>query len=116
MYRFEAVTTSFMVEVPSASQEQLHLLEAYATLLPLGNFTTEEDKIVSAQVYLVHFLSRIKEISSPRKFVVRADHSTHPCIQCSIMRVEGLVQETVLCTVPRRRSLHSSGGLSVLER
>ncbi len=66
----EALTLSVSLDVLSVSQEQLLLLPAEHMGLPFkeADVATKEQRIVSAQVFLVHVLSRIKGFKSVRKY------------------------------------------------
>jgi hypothetical protein len=48
---------------------QLHFKEAEFTSVPLGKMAENpDDRIIGAQVYLMHFLSRVDGLKSPKKF------------------------------------------------
>ena len=83
----EAERLSVTLDVLSASQEQLWLTTAYQMPLPFGKVQTKEERIVSSQVrtisivthtemtlsvlpqvYLVHVLSRITELTTIKKY------------------------------------------------
>lgn len=64
---------SFGVDVLSVSAVQTLLMEAYSTSLPLRgdkDFKLEkkEHKIIASMMFIVHLLSRVVGIESPRKF------------------------------------------------
>eukprot|EP00598_Pedospumella_elongata_P000332 CAMPEP_0184973120 /NCGR_PEP_ID=MMETSP1098-20130426/5014_1 /TAXON_ID=89044 /ORGANISM="Spumella elongata, Strain CCAP 955/1" /LENGTH=515 /DNA_ID=CAMNT_0027495551 /DNA_START=241 /DNA_END=1788 /DNA_ORIENTATION=- len=66
----EALALSVSLDVLSVSQEQLLLLPAEHMGLPFqeADVATKEQRFVSAQVFLVHVLSRIKGFKSVRKY------------------------------------------------
>lgn len=70
MVRSEARTLSVTLDVLSPSQEQILLTEAFLSPLPFDNTTSssQEARVVSSQVFLVHVLSRLAGLSSVRKF------------------------------------------------
>ena len=48
---------------------KLHFKEAEFTNVPLGAMAdTPDERIIGAQVYLMHFLSRVHGLKSPRKY------------------------------------------------
>jgi hypothetical protein len=63
---------SFGVDVLSVSAVQSLLLEAHSTSLPLRgeelDLEKKEHRVIASMVYIVHVLSRVNGIESPRKF------------------------------------------------
>jgi hypothetical protein len=52
-----------------ALSHQLHFKEAEFTNVPLGKMSEDPDeRIIGAQVYLMHFLSRVEGLKSPKKY------------------------------------------------
>lgn len=69
LVRSEFPVLSVFIDVPSLSEEMLHLKEAEFTVVPLGKMSDiPNERIIGAQVYLMHFLSRIHGLKSPKKF------------------------------------------------
>lgn len=71
LMRTETINLSLSIDVKSLSREQVLLSEAQALGVVLGNVTSSEEKIIAAQVYAVHFLSRVQDLRSPSKFAQR---------------------------------------------
>jgi hypothetical protein len=47
----------------------LHFKEAEFTSVPLGNMAEDpQERVIGAQVYVMHFLSRIEGLKSPKKY------------------------------------------------
>lgn len=68
-HRVEALDLSMSLSVVSPSAEEGHLSRAYWMPLPfrkVANSTAE--RAVAVQVYLVHLISRLPSVSSPREF------------------------------------------------
>jgi hypothetical protein len=68
LVRVESIQLSLFLDVSSLSKEQALLSEAQSLGVLLGKVSTPEEKIVAAQVYAVHFLSRVRGLKSPDKF------------------------------------------------
>lgn len=68
MIHTEAHNTSLFLDIQSPSLEQVKLLEAMSTRLPFPGSLEKNEKIVYAQVYLAHVLSRIHGLSSIRGY------------------------------------------------
>lgn len=73
----EAQTFSVLLDVLSVSQEQQLLSPAFHMALPFDaeQVETREQRIVAAQVFLVHVLSRVVGMTSVRKFALSLYHS-----------------------------------------
>lgn len=68
MIHTEAQNATIFLDIHSPSMEQVKLLEALSMRLPFPGSLTNDEKIVYAQVYLVHVLSRIHGLSSIRAY------------------------------------------------
>eukprot|EP00616_Rhizochromulina_sp_CCMP1243_P000940 CAMPEP_0118970540 /NCGR_PEP_ID=MMETSP1173-20130426/7412_1 /TAXON_ID=1034831 /ORGANISM="Rhizochromulina marina cf, Strain CCMP1243" /LENGTH=551 /DNA_ID=CAMNT_0006919915 /DNA_START=42 /DNA_END=1697 /DNA_ORIENTATION=- len=67
-HRIEALDLSLSMSVVSPSAEEGHLAKASWTKLPFGALESVEQKAVGVQIYLVHLLSRLRGITSPRDY------------------------------------------------
>lgn len=65
-----STSVSTVLDVLTASSVQLSLQEAWNMALPFHNNTisNKNDRIISAQVYMLHILSRVKELKSPKEY------------------------------------------------
>jgi len=67
-HRIEALDLSLSMSVVSPSAEEGHLSKASWTKLPFGSLTTVHEKAIAVQTYMIHLLSRLRGITSPRDF------------------------------------------------
>lgn len=63
----ESLTMSLSLSTVSPSAEEYRLSQAYWTLLPFKPYTTGLEKVVAAQTFLVHLLSRSEGVGAPWK-------------------------------------------------
>jgi hypothetical protein len=71
MVHTEAHNLSMFLDIHSPSYEQVKLLEAMSTRLPFPGSLKQDEKIIYAQVYLVHVLSRINGLVSIRGYATK---------------------------------------------
>ncbi len=66
-----ALSLSLSMDIFSPSVEQVRLLEALSTKLPLPTDASKSQQVVYAQVFIAHVLSRIEGITSIHNFAQR---------------------------------------------
>lgn len=73
----EAHNLSMYMDIQSPSMEQVKLLEAMSTRLPFPGALTKDEKIIYAQVFLAHVLSRINGLTSIRSYAMKLYHARY---------------------------------------